>query len=178
MKKFSFLLILFLPLLAIAQPEIGSIKYLDFKKSYKSIRLGSDISTLNSSYLFKLSEKTDASGCYVYSYSDPSVLNFGSGIELKRLQMKVYNNKIASVYLFFDQSDGKKIKEIFTTAYGKLYSQKDESLDQYVWLGSLADVYLTYEDSNLSAAIYSDLILNKLIASKAASSTSQAASDL
>ena len=178
MKKLLFLLILTLPILVQAQPEIGSIKYLDFKKSYKSVRLGSDISTLNSSYLLRLSEKPDASGCHLYTYSDPAALNFGSGVQLKRIQIKAYYDKIASVYLFFDQSDGKKIKEIFTTAYGTVYSQKDDLLDQYVWLGSLADVYLTYEDSNLSAAIYSDLILNKIIASKAKNSTSQAASDL
>lgn len=178
MKKLLFLLIFILPILAQAQPEIGSIKYLDFKKSYKSVRLGSDISTLNSSYLLRISEKPDASGCYIYTYSDPAALNFGSGIALKRIQLRIYHDKIASVYLFFDQSDGNKIKEIFTTAYGKVYSQKDELMDQYVWLGTLADVYLTYEDSNLSAAIYSDLILNKIIHSKAESSTSQAASDL
>lgn len=51
-------------------------------------------------------------------------------------------------------------------------------MDQYVWLGNLADVYLSYENENLSAAVYSDLILNKIIRSKAESSTSQAASDL
>lgn len=111
MKKFFLLLLLLLPVLAQAQPEIGSIKYLDYKKSYKSIRLGSDISTLSSSHLLRISEKTDATGCHIYTYSDPAALNFGSGISLKRIQLRVYYDKIASVYLFLIKAMERRTKK-------------------------------------------------------------------
>ncbi|MVN90779.1 hypothetical protein [Mucilaginibacter aquatilis] len=182
MKNWILIFMFICPLLIKAQsaatPPIGSIKYLDYKRSYKSIKLGSEISTLNSKYLIKQSEKADDQGRYMYSYNNPEALNFGNNVQLKRIQIKSYLDKIAAIYLIFEQEDGNKIKEVLTTAYGSDYNQSDETKDTYLWRGSFADVYLTYERESLSAMIYSDVIIDKFIKRRVKSDANQAASDL
>jgi hypothetical protein len=183
MKKLILFLVLIMPFVAKSQqqsaPEMGSTRYLDFKKSYKSIKLGSNISTLTSNYLSKTSESADENSCYLYNYSDPAALNFGNGVQLKKIKLRVFGDMIVSIYLFFDSADGNKVKEIFTTAYGKNYSQSNSSLDRYLWLGSLTDVYLSYsDDDKVGAAIYNDSILDQAIKKGSKASASKAASDL
>lgn len=177
-----FLFLLFLvPLISNAQqagaPSLGNTGYLDYKMSYKTIRLRNHVSTLDLKYLHKISDKPDESGCTLYSYTDPDLLNFGNGVILKRIQLKMYMNFIASIYLICDKSDGSKIKEVFKTAYGKEF-QENQFLDNYAWVGTLASVYLTYEDSDLSAAIYSHTMLNSMITDSKNKSAAKAASDL
>lgn len=183
MKKIILFLIILIPLIAKSQqqvaPEMGSLEYLDFKKSYKSIKLGSNISTLTSNYLSKSSGSADENGCFLYSYTDPAVLNFGNGVQLQKIRLKVYGDMVVSIYMFFDSADGSKIKDVFTTAYGKNFNQSNPSLDNYLWLGSLADVFLSYsDDDKVGAVAYNDRSLNKIIKKAATASASKAASDL
>jgi hypothetical protein len=181
MKRIILILAIFLPICSLAQsiaPEMGSTDYLDYKKSYKTIKLSDDVSKLNEKYLYKISEKPDAAGCIMYSYSDPNVLNFGNNVQLKRIQLKTYHGLIASIYLFFDQEDGDKIRDIFSTAYGSKFLKVEASKDVYLWRGVLADVYLSYASSSLSAVIYSDNVIGKMIKNSTENSTTKAAGDL
>ncbi len=180
MKKLVMIIALLLPLISMAQEStarLGSINYLDTKKSYKVIKLGGDIKDLKSEYLFKLSETPDASGCYVYTYNDPALLNFGNGVVLKRLQIKTYVGLVSSIYLFFEKEDGNRVRDVFTTAYGSNYTQSNAEEDSYLWKGSLATLYLTYE-KELSAAMYTSVAMDKIISQRKANSASSAASDL
>lgn len=170
------------PLLVKAQsgvtPPIGSTKYLDYKRSYKSIKLGSDITLLDSKYLIKLSEKPDDKGRFLYTYNSPELLNFGNNVQLKRIQIQSYLDKVAAVYLIFEKEDGNKVREVFTTAYGSNFNQTDETSDTYLWRGSLVDVYLTYDKESLSAVIYTDVVIDSFIKRRLKSDAKQAASDL
>jgi len=156
MKNLALLLILLFPVISLAQqPEKGTLKYLDFKRGFKDITLGADISTL-ASKIKQLQKNED--GTNIYDYKDPSDNKVGD-VGVDGTLVVTYGGKIMRIMVFFDGGTGDKIDDIFRAAYGRYTDKPNQFMSKYQWDGVDVKLSLDYEDTAKPTAMFEDNLL-------------------
>jgi hypothetical protein len=175
------IMIALLPCIALCQDATGTIKNLELKNGYKSLKLGSDIKGLSPEKLGYLNKENPmkADSTILYEYRDDDLKKVSSDLTLSTIALKVYKGKIAQIILFFNKPDGGKFLDIFQTAFGMYTYRANRFMDNYEWESSSVDLELRYEsNSQFGMALYGSNILLGEIRKKAESNASKAAKEL
>jgi hypothetical protein len=145
MNKFILLLLFVLPFASKAQsPEKGTIAYLDYKKGFKNIKLGSDISTIINKV--KLLQTKD-DGTTVYDYTDKADNKIGD-IGIDGILIVSYAKTIMRIIVFFDKGTGNSVDDIFRSAYGRYSEKPNQFMSIYNWNGTDIKLSLNYDDES------------------------------
>jgi hypothetical protein len=166
------IMIALLPCIALCQDATGTIKNLELKNGYKSLKLGSDIKGLSPEKLGYLNKENPmkADSTILYEYRDDDLKKVSSDLTLSTIALKVYKGKIAQIILFFNKPDGGKFLDIFQTAFGMYTYRANRFMDNYEWESSSVDLELRYEsNSQFGMALYGSNILLGEIRKKAES---------
>jgi len=127
--------------------KIGTSKYLEEKRGFKNIRLGSEVASI----LDDLRESKDTTlgimpGVKFYEVVNSETLKVGSNIEIKKIIVGVFDAKIAIVSGYLKKGDGLIMKETFTQAYGNS-TQTNQFMDKFTWYSK--GVFLVLDNEGL-----------------------------
>jgi len=157
-----------LPMCCLAQRKHGAtIENLKTAKGFDRLVTGSSINTIPGCRLTYLDGKTtsDADSCIFFEYQDYSAMKINADLTLRAIALRVYKEKIVSVYLFFDKADGFKVLRDFLTRYGQFTNRPNAYADVFEWTSDAITLELQYQlDVDLGMAVYTDTSLQRQIA--------------
>ncbi len=176
MKKLMILLC-FLTFSICCKAQLGTTDALEGKGGYKGILLGSDIAAIKSK-LFSIegNASPDADSCVTFEYRDAEALKITESTSLMQIGIRTYKNKIQSIILLFNKSDGPELSVLFIKAFG-LPLRDNQFMDIYKWSSSNVGLSLNYEN-NPGYAIYTCKPIQDLIDKNKLTATNKAVTKL
>jgi hypothetical protein len=157
--------------------QFGTRQDLESKNGYKNIKLGSDISTLKKENLvLDAGSKMDKDSCLTYEYKDSVAYKITPDISLSGIGITCYKNKILSIVLLLNKSDGYEILALFKKAFG-WPTQYNQFIDNYLWPSNLVMLTLNFSHKD-SYAIYTCNPLQSELDRKKEKRNNKAVSDL
>lgn len=143
MRKLFVLLLIAVSFKSYSQeaPPPGSIRYLDYKRGFKDIVLGSDMNSISGKLM--LIEKPGPDSTSVYDYTDRSNLKIGE-IELRDISVVTFKNKILFIMVTMDKKYDTEMLKLLTDAYGVYTEKPNQFMNRYLWRGSFANLSFDY----------------------------------
>jgi len=156
-----------LPVCCLAQRKHGAtIENLKLAKGFDRFVTGSSINTIPGCQLTYLDGQAtpDADSCMFFEYKDYNVMKINADLTLRAIALRVYKDKIVSVYLFFDKDDGFKVLHDFLIRYGQFTNRPNAYADVFEWTSDAITLVLQYYlDVDLGMAVYTDTSLQRQI---------------
>lgn len=150
----------------------GTIDYLNEKRGFKTLILGSPISNY-SEMVKQVPGKTNQ-----YTVIDSTMYHIGDDIELIQIEVTTLDGKIRTIGGVAKKAYGKKLFDVFTSAYGFAFSQPNRFTAKYTWLTDKVSLFFNNDDTKWCAFIFKDLELDNLKAESDKSKTQKAADDI
>lgn len=177
MKNLLFITFLILPFLVIGQaiPKEGTVKYLDYKRSFKEFTLGAPIESV-----MHLVEEIDSikysPGAKMYLVTDPEMKKISELVEIQEMTIITFEDKITIITLRMDKPNGTNLHKIFIPAFGGGY-KLNQFRDEFAWKGKKVLMVLDYGGLVEDSCIIADLELNGKMTAFEASESKKALSD-
>lgn len=145
MKQSILFLLVFIPAIAMAQkePKQGTVKYLDYKRSFKEITLGAPIETVEEAVIEVEGDEVQP-GVTTYKVVDEDMLKIADLVEIKEMNLYVFDGKIAMLIMVLEKPNGRNLHDLFSEAYGRGY-KNNQFMDQYAWIGKEVSMILDYD---------------------------------
>jgi hypothetical protein len=157
-QKFLLVLLLLLPALTFSQSkDPGSLEYLKLCNGINGIKLGSDIDLIPHNKLAYLdgNGQFDADSCITYSYDNNDLLKVDTDLNLEKIALRTYKNKIVNIYIFFKITDSYKVLRNFLNLYGQFTDLPYAYTDIYDWNSRTVSLSLKYANKvELGVAVF------------------------
>lgn len=162
MKKIALLLLFLMPLAVIAQKEVkpGSVKYLDYKRSFKEITLGAPITSIEEYVMESNNEEDFGPGMKAFEVIDAEMKKISDLVTIRDIYVMTFEDKILMIVMKMDKPNGSKMNDVLVQAYGG-GRKPNQFMDRYAWLGKYVLVMLDNEGLNEDVLVMQDRELDK-----------------
>lgn len=155
------MLLLLLPAISFAQNNTvqpGTIDYLDFKKGFKRIVLGAELSDIANDVKEISKENANVRpGVSEYLVTNSELLAVGESIRIDKIYISTFRNRIATISFIMKEPNGDLLLKTFIEAYGTP-SKPNRYIDSYLWRGKVVAAFVNVDKSTnqlgQSAAIF------------------------
>lgn len=125
------------------EPKKGTVKYLDYKRSFKEITLGAPIESVEDAVIEVEGDEVQP-GVTTYKVVDPDMLKIADLVEIKEMNLYVFGGRIAMLTMVLEKPNGRNLHDVFSEAYGRGF-KSNQFMDQYAWIGKEISMILDYE---------------------------------
>lgn len=157
--------------------NIGTLDYLEQKRGFKYIKLGSNIKIIAGKLELFKTDQNKSGAMKFYKVLDKNLMKVGKDITLHQVMVGVFKGKIARILVFMNSPNGDKLLNVFQEAYGN-YRQPNEYLEDYHWWTDSVSLNLDFTASDWQKATFEDRPLMQEIEALKSEETKKAASGL
>ncbi|TJY63785.1 hypothetical protein FAZ19_16085 [Sphingobacterium alkalisoli] len=160
--------------------KIGSLKILETKRGFKDITLGMNFSLIQDEFetLENDTLLTSSPGITYFKSLNENHYKIGDHIELNNLYVGVFNNKVIYITAFFDKRFDKSVFDTFKSAYGGLFKQPNQFIEDYFWISKSVSLCLDIDNLSNGNFVFVDNDISEQHKDYTRKLTSKAISDL